>query len=143
MPALTTLYDSRVKALLAAAVKIDGIKVALISSAYTFNAAHTSFTDDVEADEISGTNYVAGGAAVTNITLSDTALDFDDAVFTNVTFTARYAVFYIPTTIDGVAKPVLCAVLLDDTPADINVTGSNFSISIPAAGFDTYTQSVV
>lgn len=142
MAAETSLYDSRVRAFITSALKSDGIKVALISSAYTFSAAHTSFTDSVETHEITGTNYVAGGVSVANITVSDTAIDFDDALFVNVTITARYAVFYIPSTVDGVAKPVLCSVLLDDTPADVNVVASNFAISIPAAGFDTYTQSV-
>lgn len=54
----------------------DTIKVMIVTSAYTYNAAH-DFKDDI-TNEVSGTNYVAGGTAVAGVTF---ALDGDNAEF--------------------------------------------------------------
>jgi hypothetical protein len=78
----------------------DTIKVALLSSAYTPNqGAHANFSD-VNANEVSGTGYTAGGATLANKTRTlDTTnkvvvLDADDVTWANSTITARYAVVY-------------------------------------------------
>lgn len=54
----------------------DTIKVAILTSAYTYNAAHDFFND--LTNEVSGTNYTAGGTAVAGVTF---ALDGDNAEF--------------------------------------------------------------
>jgi hypothetical protein len=78
----------------------DTIKVALLSSAYTPNqGTHANFSD-VNANEVSGTGYTAGGATLANKTRTlDTTnkvlvLDADDVTWANSTITARYAVVY-------------------------------------------------
>ena len=46
----------------------DTIKVMIVTSAYTYSAAH-DFKDDI-TNEVSGTNYTAGGTAVAGVTLA-------------------------------------------------------------------------
>lgn len=63
----------------------------------TFGAGTTNYSD-MGADQASGTNYTAGGNALTNITPTSsgtTALtDFNDLTFTNVTITTSGCLIY-------------------------------------------------
>ena len=63
----------------------------------TFGAGTTNYSD-MGADEASGTNYSAGGSALTNVTPTSSGTtayaDFSDLVFTNVTITASGALIY-------------------------------------------------
>lgn len=75
------------------------IKVMLCSSAYAPDQdAHQTKAD--VTGEVTGTGYTAGGAALTNKTITYDAatntviLDADDVVWPNATITARYAVIY-------------------------------------------------
>jgi hypothetical protein len=79
----------------------DTIKVALASSSYTPNQDTDDFFDDVEANEVTGTNWSAGGQTLANKTATYDAasntvrLDADDISVATVTVTgARYAVIY-------------------------------------------------
>lgn len=87
---------------------------------------------DVSANEISGTGYTAGGAALANVSLASTGLLAqllaDDALWSSATLTARYAVVYLDATLNGVVKPIIELLLLDDTPADVSPAGVDFSI---------------
>lgn len=51
----------------------DNIKVMLVNSTYTPSAAADNFINDADANEISGTNYTAGGDVITNITVTESA----------------------------------------------------------------------
>lgn len=79
------------------------VKMALLTSAYTPAVDTHDFWDDVSANEVSGTNYTAGGNAVGNKTASAPSsgvvtVDADDPAtwaesgtgFSN----ARYAILY-------------------------------------------------
>ena len=59
-----------------AAIDLDtaDIRVAILTNAYVYNAAH-DFFDDVTANQVAGTNYVAGGTQIAGVTL---ALDGDN-----------------------------------------------------------------
>lgn len=63
----------------------------------TFGAGTTNYSN-MGADEATGTNYVAGGSALTNITPTSsgtTALtDFADLTFSNVTITTSGCMIY-------------------------------------------------
>ena len=63
----------------------------------TFGAGTTNYSD-MGADEASGTNYTAGGQALTNVTPTSSGTtafcDFADEVFTNVTITTSGALIY-------------------------------------------------
>jgi len=79
----------------------DTIKVALLTSAYTPDAATHDFFDDVSANEVAGDGYTAGGATIANIAVVEvagvTTVNGDDVTFLQeaLGFTdARYAVIY-------------------------------------------------
>lgn len=47
----------------------DTIKVMIVNSTYVYSAAH-DFIDDASANQVSGTNYTAGGTAIAGVTLA-------------------------------------------------------------------------
>jgi hypothetical protein len=69
----------------------------------TFGAATTNYSD-MGADEATGTNYVAGGSALTNVTPTSSGTtaftDFADLVFSNVTITTSGCLKYDNTVSD-------------------------------------------
>ena len=73
----------------------DSIKLALYTSSATLGAGTTAY---VTTGQSSGTNYSAGGSALTNVpptTSGTTAIvDFADLTFSNVTVTARGCLLY-------------------------------------------------
>ena len=115
----------------------DVFKIALFrataSIAGTFGAATTNYSD-MGADEASGTNYTAGGVALTNITPTSSGTtaftDFVDAVFSNVTLTASGALIYNSTDGDR-------AVAVLDFGSDKTATAADFTIIFPAAAAAT------
>jgi hypothetical protein len=78
----------------------DTIKVALLSSSYVPDQDVHDYFDDVSSYEVTGTGYTAGGATISNCTVTYTGatntckLDGDDATWSSSTITARYAVIY-------------------------------------------------
>jgi hypothetical protein len=63
----------------------------------TFGAGTTNYSD-MGADEATGTNYTAGGQALSNVTPTSSGTtaytDFADEVFTNVTITTSGCLIY-------------------------------------------------
>tara|TARA_R110000787_G_scaffold43510_2_gene106683 strand:+ start:3460 stop:3888 length:429 start_codon:yes stop_codon:yes gene_type:complete len=105
----------------------NSFKLALYTSSATMSAATTAYSSTNEA---SGTNYTAGGAALTNITpvsSGTTALaDFADLTFSNATITARGCLIYNDTNSDK-------AVAVLDFGGDKTSTAGDFTIQFPAA----------
>jgi len=116
---------------------VDGqtIKMALVASTYTFSAAHTQFSQ-VSGDEVSGTGYTAGGEALTGVTVDGGGMiDSNNVVWSSATISGiRRAILYISGTLGGVVNPVLFSYLLDDTPADVSVSGSDLTLIINSLG---------
>ena len=71
----------------------DVIKVCLLNASHSFNAGHTTYAD-VSANEITGTNYVAGGATLSGQTIISDVWDATDQSWASATFTAYHAVLY-------------------------------------------------
>jgi len=78
----------------------DTIKVALCTSSYTPSATTHDFFDDI-TNEVTGTNYTAGGATLTTKTLTESGgtvtFDADDVTWAQDPAgftTARYAILY-------------------------------------------------
>jgi len=105
----------------------DIFKVALYTSAANLGAGTTVYTTD---GEVSGTGYTAGGRNLTNVTpvaSGTTAFtDFDDAVWTDATFTARGALIYNSSKANKVV-----AVL--DFGSDKVVSAGTFTLQFPTA----------
>ncbi len=118
----------------------DTFKIALYTSSADLSANTTAYS---ASDEASGTNYVAGGVALTNTGVAATNInantgtgftDFSDAVFTNVNVTARGALIYNSTpSANGVANTALtnAAVAVLDFGSDKTATDGDFSIIFP------------
>jgi hypothetical protein len=91
----------------------DTIKVMLLNSAYTPNQDSHDYLDDVVANEVTGTGYTAGGAALASKTVTYDAatntvkFDAADVTWTASTITARYAVVYDDAGATNATKPLL------------------------------------
>lgn len=120
----------------------DTIKIALVGSGYTPAIDTHDFWDDVVANESSGTGYTAGGATLSNITLSVDTTN-DRAVFDadNVSWTissalaARYAVIY-KSTGDNATSPLIGYIDLD---ALYSLASGTLTITFHATGILTIT----
>jgi hypothetical protein len=103
-------------------------KLALYTSSATMTAATTAYSTSQEA---SGTNYTAGGAALTNVnpTSSGTTAftDFADLTFGTATVTARGCMIYNDTASGDPAVAVF------DFGGDKTSTAGSFTIQFPAA----------
>lgn len=122
----------------------DTVKIALLDSGYTPDQDAHDFFDDVEAEEISGTGYTAGGATLASKTLTYTGgtnvvkFDAADVTWTTSTLTARYAVIYVVKGGASSADPLLFYI---DFGADVSTTAGTFQITFDAAGIATITAS--
>ena len=107
-------------------------KLALYTSSATLGASTTAYTATQEA---SGTNYSAGGAALTNVnpTSSGTTAftDFADLTFGTATITARGCLIYNDT---ATGDPSVAAI---DFGGDKTSTAGDFTIVFPAAAAAT------
>ena len=103
-------------------------KLALYVATATLGADTTVYTTSNEA---SGTNYTAGGIALTNITplaANGTGYwSFDDATFSNVTLTCAGALIYNSTN----GNRAVCVLNFGQT---ITKTASNLVITFPPMG---------
>jgi len=105
-------------------------KIALYTSSATLDASTTAYTT---TNETSGTGYTAGGLDLvvvgTAVSTSGTTafIDFNDAVFSNATITARGALIYNSTVAGNPAVAVL------DFGADKTSTSGDFTVQFPTA----------
>jgi hypothetical protein len=103
----------------------DVFKLALYDNNASFTAATTDYT---ATNEIVGTGYTAGGIALVNVTpvtSGTTAIyDFEDATWTNATFTARGGMIYNSTAGTN-------AVLILDFVSDRTVNAGPFTVQFP------------
>ena len=106
-------------------------KVALYTSSSTMSASTTAYTT---TNEVSGTNYSAGGNTLTNVdptTSGTTALtDFADSTWSDATKTANGALIYNSSTTAGRANR---AVVLLAFGGDKTSTSGDFTIEFPTA----------
>ena len=106
----------------------NSFKLALYTSSASLGAATTAYSTTAEA---SGTNYTAGGAALTNVTPTTSGTtaftDFADLTFSNATITANGAVIYNDTAAGDPAVVVLAF------GGDKTSTAGDFTIQFPTA----------
>lgn len=122
------LYQQVSELIAKSTVDLDGdtLKVALMTSSYTPNAASNTSFSGLTGEVANGNGYTTGGITLANVTVTrsgaTTTLDADPVVWTasGAGITARYAVIYSST-----ADRVLAYFLLDDTPADVVITDGN------------------
>ena len=108
----------------------DTIKVALLTSSFSPNQDTQDFYDDI-SNEVSGTGYTAGGAALGSKSVNydaatnTTSLRAGATSWSSATFTARYAVVYKDTG-SGATSPLLGYV---DFGGDETVSSGTFTIT--------------
>ena len=127
----STLTTSFKKELLTAthnfATNGNAFKLALFTSSATMGATTTAYST---SQEVSGTNYTAGGAALTKVapTSSGTTAftDFADRSFTTATITARGALIYNDTNGNK-------AVAVLDFGSNKTSTSGTFTVQFPTA----------
>ena len=127
----------------------DTFKLALYTSSASIDANTTAYTT---SNEVTGTNYTAGGGTLTNlgvVTSNNNAsngtgfTDFSDLTFTNATITARGALIYNSTpSANSNANTTLtnAAVCALDFGSDKSSTAGDFTIIFPAA---TNTTAII
>jgi len=118
----------------------DTFKLALYTSSATIDANTTAYT---ATNEVTGTNYTAGGGTLANlgvVTSNNTAstgvgfTDFTDLTFSNATITARGALIYNTTpSANSNANTTLtnAAVAVLDFGSDKTSTAGDFTIIFP------------
>jgi hypothetical protein len=111
------------------------IKARIVTSSYTFSAAHTAWdngandaTDPSYNEATNGDGYTTGGITLSNDTATNSKVDFDDITWTALTKTFRGIILVAVGEFGGVTDPVLGYLLPDSTPADIVSNGSNYSV---------------
>lgn len=103
----------------------DTFKMALYTNAATLNAATTTYS---ATNEVTGTNYTAGGVTLTNVDPQSSGTtgftQFGNVTFANVTITARGALIYNAT--EG--NKAVCVL---DFGADKVATAGDFVVTMP------------
>lgn len=107
------------------------LKCILLTSAHTINAGTQEHYADISANECIGAGYTAGGVLVTTGLISgysgnNAYVDTNDAVFTGVTVTARYAAIY-----DSVNNDIMAQYSLGGS---VVVTGGTLTLTWSASG---------
>lgn len=95
---------------------------------------------------LAGDGYPEGGKSLNNITLSRDnniiTLDADDVTFAALTKTFRYGVLYIDDakTYNGesIVKPLYAYILFDDSPADVEVNGTDYVVQWSSNGISRF-----
>jgi len=112
----------------------DTFKIALYTNSATLNASTTAYAN---TNEVSGTNYSAGGQALNPVdpTSSGTTalLDFADETWSNATVTARGALIYNTTPNTTSISLTNPAVIVLDFGGDKTSTAGDFTVVFPTA----------
>jgi hypothetical protein len=117
------------------------VKVMLLDNTHVPNLDTHNNVDDVVADEVVGTGYTAGGAALGTPTATYDGgtntfkLDGDNVVWDPSTIAAAFAVIYLDTGTDS-TSPLIALVEFEEV---IDSTDGIFSITWDPAGICTVT----
>lgn len=112
----------------------DTFYMALYTNSATLDASTTAYTTSGETTNTSGSAYVAGGQALSNVnptTGGTTAFtDFADEVWSTASFTARGALIYNTTPAHTYTNP---SVLVLDFGSDKTASAGDFTVIFPTA----------
>ena len=112
----------------------DTFYMALYTDSATLDASTTAYTSSGETTNTSGSAYVAGGQALSNVnptTGGTTAFtDFADEVWATASFTARGALIYNSTPAHTYTNP---SVVVLDFGSDKTASAGDFTVIFPTA----------
>ncbi len=130
MAATFSFYNNFKAAISDFPLRSTTFKVTLHNSSYTFAATHSVYAD--LTNELSTANgYTNGGLTLTSVTWGQTSgtatFDAADATWTasGGSIVARTAVVRAIGTFNGQVDPLVCRILLDNTPGDVTATAGN------------------
>jgi hypothetical protein len=110
----------------------DAMKIALYTSSASLDATTTDYS---ATNEVVGTGYTAGGAALTQVTPTSSGTtaftDFADVTWSVSTITARGALIYNTETDGGSGTTE--SILVLDFGTDKSSTAGDFTVSFPTA----------
>lgn len=149
-----TLYNCFKKYLLNGTIDLDTdtIKVALVTSAYTPAVTHDVLADvmaspdpEVVAIASPSNGYTDGGAELAGAAVTHTdspsvaKFDANDLTWSALTATFRYGIVYASKSVGSpaIVNPLIGYILFDTTPADVTITGIDFTIQWSASGIVT------
>lgn len=121
----------------------DTIKLALVTNSYIPNAANNDFFDDVSSNEVSGTNYTAGGITLANVTVGvdgsgivtfDNTADLTILQSASGFSNARYGIIYKSTGTASTSR-LICYI---NFGADIGNTIADLVIAFNSSGIITW-----
>jgi hypothetical protein len=144
MAASITFYNSFREFMADGTIDLDNdtFKVMLVTSAYTFSAAHT-VKADITDEHANGNGYTTGGETLGSVTWGHSGgtatFDAANTVWTasGGSIVARRAVIYSDT---AASDQLVASVLLDTTPADVTATaGNTLTLAWHASGIFTLT----
>jgi len=133
-----TSYDQYVHSEIIDLNNTGKVMLALVTSSYTFSAAHTVWADVSTNEVATGDGYTTGGVALASLSVNSTRFDSTDPTWAALTKVFRYGVLFINDTVNGIVKPLIGCILFDTTPANITVTGGPFVVTWDAAGIITF-----
>jgi hypothetical protein len=117
------------------------LKVMLCTSSYTPSQSAHQYKSSI-TNEITGTGYTAGGAALGSVTVGTSSLVFTvdaaDTVWTSSTLVARYAVIYDSTPASDATRPL---VAYQDVGSDISTTNASFTVTWDGTGIAQITAA--
>lgn len=105
-------------------------------------ATSPALTEDqafVSVELPNGDGYTVGGEALANLAVTAISgpagkTDADDLTWPALTATFRGGLLYIDGEVDGVNDPLIAYILFDTTPADITVSGVDWTVQWSANG---------
>lgn len=123
----------------------DDVRCAMLANSYTVNAAHSVFADVSSAEVAAGGGYSAGGVLLANKSISLVGnvshYSADPATWAALTKTYRFLALYAEKTVNALVNPLIGIILVNNTPADIVISGADYSVQWNAAGIFTIGQA--
>lgn len=109
----------------------DTFSLRLLTSAYTFSAAHTAWASCSAAEVANGSGYTTGGEVLT-CSSTNSLLSASDVYWTSLTKTFRSGVIVREGTVDGLTDGLVAYLLWNDTGggADIVLDGIDFLVRL-------------
>jgi len=119
------------------------IYLALVLSSYTLDLTQTIWSQVSGNEVLAGSGYTTGGNNLTSSNVGYTGATANwtaaNVTWTTLTKTFRYGVLYLLGTVKTIVNPLIAVILFNTAPADIVVSGVDFTVIWNAAGIFSWS----
>ena len=131
-------YDHAWKLISTGGLDLDTseLRIRLVTSGYTFNAAHTQWDNgandstDPSYNELTTTGgYTVGGKQLTTPVVTNSNINYDNLTWTSLTATFRQVICVAVGTFGGVTNPVVWRMLPNSDDTDVISVSTDWSIN--------------